>query len=160
MRYIIQQTPHGDFLQNGQRVSVIEIADCAKVQASKSVTIYEAEDLTAFKKAQNITNYIAPKPTPKPVMPDTVMVGTFHFKCDEASQNQFANLATLLQLARDAQPDAAHRAGFLAANISAVAGPITDAAGAAHDMTVAQTFLLILAYGQAVGAARAAVLAG
>jgi hypothetical protein len=87
-----------------------------------------------------------------------VAVGLLHISSDEATIAKFTGLATLLQLARDAQPDDAHRAAFLATPLSAVAGPIIAADGSAHDMTVAQAFTLVLGYGQAIGAARATLL--
>lgn len=87
-----------------------------------------------------------------------VTVGALVLKSDADSQSQFNNLVTLLQLARDAQPDDTHKAALLAMNLSAVAGPIIDADGVTHNMTVSEAFALVLAYGQALGAARATML--
>ena len=86
-----------------------------------------------------------------------VTAGGFRLLSDSDSQTEFTKLVTLLQLARDAQPNTAARNYLLGMNLSAISGPIIDADGAARDMTVAQAFSLVLAYGQAIGAARYAL---
>lgn len=84
-----------------------------------------------------------------------VKVGAISLASDTDTQGQFNNLVTLLQLALAAQPSDAHRAALNATLVSSVAGPIADATGNSHDMTVAEVFALVLAYGQGIGAARA-----
>ena len=87
-----------------------------------------------------------------------VTVSGITLAVDADTQTQLNHLVTMLQLAYSQEPEA-NQPAFLAANISAITGPLVDHAGASHDMTVSQALQLVLLYAQAYGAARAANLA-
>ena len=90
----------------------------------------------------------------QPVTVSGVTLGT-----DAATLSLLNHFVTALQFVLSQQPDDTHRAALEAANVSTVLGPLLDAEGAPHDMTVAAGLLLMLGYIQAYGAARAAYLA-
>ncbi len=83
-----------------------------------------------------------------------VAVGGLSIATDTDTQQKFTTLTTGITHTQSTLSGDALTA-FNAQNISAVAGPIVDSAGALHDMTVQAAYALAGQYLQAIGSARA-----
>ena len=167
MRYLILPDTTGPYMDADKKTyHITELSDTAKVSGPIKPITAASEADAAKQSGLSLIHVPLSKTAIQAKLKELalaseapVTVSGMRLLADAPSQSQFNNLVTLLQLARDAQPDDTHRAGLLATPLSAVAGPVVDADGGTHDMSIADAFALVLAYGQAVGAARAAMVA-
>lgn len=157
MKFRIVNSPSGEYIQAGARVNALALPD-----TSSDPSAITAESLATLVASQALTRYSAVAIAKarklaalQAAVPSTATVAGITLPTGDDTVTQMNHAVTLLQLG---QVSSADQGAYQALSISGILGPVVDAAGAHHDMTVAQFYALVLAYGTAIGQSRAALL--